>query len=152
MLSKKSKIEQLSKSRESRFSPASAAVSLSRTHTKLCGRLLAIRCAPPHRRTRYASAVLKNLVHLPEKPFSTASTLKRHSTTRAKPPAVRAKGGAQLPNSIIDIEKCNLGAALRQHVGPGHEQAVLGARLEMKARAAGPDRDARDRTVAGAGR
>jgi hypothetical protein len=47
MLSKKSKIEQLPKSRESRFSAASAAASLSRTHTKLCGRLLAIRCAPP---------------------------------------------------------------------------------------------------------
>src|SRR5215467_3162853 len=137
MLSKKSKIERLSKSRERKCLPAAASASLCQTRTKLCGRLLVIRRGPSHRRALHAPAVLKNLVHLPEKPFSTASTLKRHSTTRAKPPAVRAKGGAQLPNSIIDIEKCNLGAALRQHVGPGHEQAVLGTRLEMKARAAG---------------
>ena len=30
---------------------------------------------------------------------------------------------------------------MRQHIGPGHEQAVLGAGLEMKARAAGTDSD-----------
>src|SRR5262245_53807151 len=73
MLSKKSKIEQLPKSCERQCLPAAASASLCRTRTKLCGRLLVIRCAPPHRRTRYAPVVLKNLVHLPEKPFSTAS-------------------------------------------------------------------------------
>src|SRR6266404_905583 len=56
-----------------------------------------------------------------------------------KPAAVRAKDSAQ--PSIIDIEKYDLRTALGQHVGPGHEQAVLGAGLEMKARAAGPDPD-----------
>jgi hypothetical protein len=69
MLSKKSKIEQLPKSRESRFLTASAAASPCRTRTKLCGRLLVIRCGPSHWRARAAPAALKNLAHLPEKPF-----------------------------------------------------------------------------------
>src|SRR5262249_47109627 len=60
MLSKKSKIEQLPKSRKSRFLVASAAASLSRTRTKLCGRSLVIRRGPSHRRARNAPAVLKN--------------------------------------------------------------------------------------------
>jgi hypothetical protein len=77
MLSKKSKIEELPKSRESPFLAASAAASLSRTRTKLCGRLLVIRGGPSHRRARHAPAVLKNLVHLSEKPFSTASVKMR---------------------------------------------------------------------------
>src|SRR5713101_1443146 len=67
--------------------------------------------------------------------------LRRHSTPRAQPAAVRAKDSAQRPSSIIDIEKYDLRTALGQHVGPGHEQAVLRAGLEMKARAAGPDSD-----------
>jgi hypothetical protein len=50
LLSKKSKIEELPKSRESPFLAASAAASLSRTRTKLCGRSLVILCGPPHRR------------------------------------------------------------------------------------------------------
>jgi hypothetical protein len=82
MLSKKSKIEQLPKSRESRFLAASAAASPCRTRTKLCDRLLVIRCGPSHWRAWDAPAALKKLVHLPEKPFSTASTHKRHSTSR----------------------------------------------------------------------
>jgi hypothetical protein len=73
MLSKKSKIEQLPKYRERRCLPAVASASLCRTRTKLCGRLLVIRRGPSHRRARHAPAALKNLVHLPEKPFSTAS-------------------------------------------------------------------------------
>jgi len=73
MLSKKSKIDRLPKSRESRFLAASAAASLCRTGTKRCGRLLVNRRVPSHRRASDAQAVLKNLVHLPEKPFSTAS-------------------------------------------------------------------------------
>jgi hypothetical protein len=74
MLSKKSKIEQLSKSRERPSLPAAASASLCLTRTKLCGRLLVIRRGPSHRRAPHAPTVLKNLVHLPEKPFSTAST------------------------------------------------------------------------------
>jgi hypothetical protein len=46
MLSKKSKIEQLPKSRERLVSAASPAHSLCRTRTGLFGRLLAIRRAP----------------------------------------------------------------------------------------------------------
>jgi hypothetical protein len=73
MLSKKSKIEQLPKSRERQCLPATASASLCQMHTKLCGRLLVIRGGPSHRRARHAPAALKNLVHLSEKPFSTAS-------------------------------------------------------------------------------
>jgi hypothetical protein len=73
MLSKKSKIEQLSKPRERRSLPAAASARLSDARTKLCGRLLVIRRGPSHLRAQHALAVLKNLVHLPEKPFSTAS-------------------------------------------------------------------------------
>jgi hypothetical protein len=62
------------------------------------------------------------------RPFSHASVTRQ----------VLAKGGGQLPNSIIDIEKDNLRSALVQHVGPEHEWAVLGARLELKACVAGP--------------
>jgi hypothetical protein len=61
MLSKKSKIEQLAKFREDRFSAASIAASLYRTCRKLCGRFLVIRCGPSHRRTSDAPAALKNL-------------------------------------------------------------------------------------------
>src|SRR5215468_5772752 len=79
MLSKKSKIEQLPKSRERQCLPAAASASFCQTRTKLCGRLLVIRCGPSHRRARHAPAVPKNLVRLPEKPFSTASTRRRLS-------------------------------------------------------------------------
>src|SRR5262245_54589087 len=73
MLSKKSKIEQLPKSRERQCLPAAASASLCQLRTKLCGRLLVIQGGPSHRRARHAPAALKNLVHLSEKPFSTAS-------------------------------------------------------------------------------
>jgi hypothetical protein len=69
MVSKKSKIEQLSKSRERPCLPAAASASVCRTRTKLCGRLLVIRRGPSYRRAQHAPAVLKNLVHLPEKFF-----------------------------------------------------------------------------------
>src|SRR5215470_1606020 len=75
MLSKKSKIEQLAKSRERQCLSAAPPGSLCQTRTKLRGRLLVIRRGPSHRRARHAPAVLKNLVHLPEKPFSTASAM-----------------------------------------------------------------------------
>src|SRR5262252_9040941 len=77
MLSKKSKIEQLPKSRESRFLTAAASASLCRTRTKLCGRLLEVRRGPPHRRARDAPAALKKIFHPPEKPFSTVSVILR---------------------------------------------------------------------------
>jgi hypothetical protein len=69
MLSKRSKIQQLPKSREMRCLSAAASASLRRTPTKLCGRLLVIRRGPSHRRARQAPAVPKNLVHLPERWF-----------------------------------------------------------------------------------
>src|SRR5215470_14909363 len=81
MLSKKSKIEQLPKSRERQCLSAAPPGSLCQTRTKLRGRLLVIRRGPSHRRARHAPAVPKNLVHLPEKPFSTASTHCDHSQT-----------------------------------------------------------------------
>ena len=62
LLSKKSKIEQLPKSRESRFLPAAASASLCQVRTKLCGRLLVIRRGPSHRRARDAPAALKNFL------------------------------------------------------------------------------------------
>src|SRR5215471_20193158 len=78
MLSKKSKIEQLPKSRERQCLPAAASASLCQVRTKLCGRLPVIRGGPSHRGARHAPAALKNLVHLSEKPFSTASVKGRH--------------------------------------------------------------------------
>jgi hypothetical protein len=83
MLSKKSKIEQLAKSHENRFLAASAAASLGRTCTKLCGRLLVTRCGPSPWRGPDAPAALKNLVHLPENTFSTASVTDRRRSTSA---------------------------------------------------------------------
>jgi hypothetical protein len=79
MLSKKSKIEQLPKSRERQCLPAAASASLYQMRTKLCGRLLVIRGGPSHRRAQHAPAALKNLDHLSEKPFSTASARRRKS-------------------------------------------------------------------------
>jgi hypothetical protein len=73
MLSKRSKIEQFPESREDRFLAASAAASLCRTRTKLCGRFLVIRYGPSHWRAWDAPEALKNLVHLPEKTFSTTN-------------------------------------------------------------------------------
>src|SRR5215471_371100 len=73
MLSKKSKIEQPPKSRERQCLPAAASASLCQMRAKHCGRLLVIRGGPSHRRAQHAPAALKNLVHLSEKPFSTAS-------------------------------------------------------------------------------
>src|SRR5258706_13687091 len=79
MLSKKSKIEQLSKSRERRCLPAVASASLCRARTKLCGRLLVIRRGPSHRRARHAPAVLEKFVPLAGKTFFTASVRERAS-------------------------------------------------------------------------
>src|ERR1700674_1932113 len=81
MLSKKLKIEQLAKSHENRFLAVSAAASLGRTCTKLCGRFLVTRCGPSPWRGPDAPAALKNLVHLPENTFSTARPVADTATT-----------------------------------------------------------------------
>src|SRR5215467_12151233 len=85
MLSKKSKIEQLPKSRERQCLPAAASASLCQMRTKLYDRLLVIRGGPSHQRARHAPAALKNLVHLSEKPFSTASTHRRRRASTKCP-------------------------------------------------------------------
>src|SRR5258708_26389560 len=90
---KKWKIEQLTKSRESRFLAASAAASLCRTCTKLCDRSLVIRCGPSHWRARDAPAALKNLVHPPENTFSTASAITEVTDLPSRSPHPRASAG-----------------------------------------------------------
>src|SRR6516165_9200384 len=77
MLSKKSKIEQRSKSRERRLWPDAASANPCRTRTKLGGRPLFIRRGPSQRHARPAPAALKNSVHPQEKPFSTLSVRQR---------------------------------------------------------------------------
>ena len=84
------KIEQLPKSRESRFSARCAAASLSRTCTKLCGRLLMIRCGPSHWRAWDAPAALKNIVHLPENLFRQHRSMAAVATTLASRPRIAA--------------------------------------------------------------
>ena len=74
MLSKKSKIERLRKSREDQFFVVSAAASLCRACTKVCDRFCVIRCGPSRCHAWDAPAALKNFVRQPEKTFSTAST------------------------------------------------------------------------------
>src|SRR5262245_2332215 len=96
MLSKKSKIEQLPKSRERQCLPVAASASLCQVRTKLCGRLLVIRRGPSHRHARHAPAVLKNLVHLSEKPFSTASSSSRNL----------AKDSLRLPQLLHASVRC----------------------------------------------
>src|SRR6202140_2272556 len=66
-------------------------------------------------------------------------------------PANSAMPGAHRgKSSVIDVEKEHLRSALGKHVGPRHEQAVLGAALEVEARAAGtgPNRDMGDCGIA----
>jgi hypothetical protein len=73
ILLKKSKIERLQKSRESRFLIISAAASRRRADTKVCDRFCVNRCGPSRCRARDAPAVLKNFLSEPEKTFSTVS-------------------------------------------------------------------------------
>src|SRR5215467_6116190 len=114
MLSKKSKIEQLPKCRESRFLAAAASASLCRTRTKLCGRLLVIRRGPSHRRARDAPAALKTFLHPPEKPFSTVSVIKRladgvsRATGLHPKPNHAAASARGLPSQIREIVLCSL--------------------------------------------
>src|SRR5215471_3352046 len=100
MLSKKSKIEQLPKSRERQCLSAAASASLCQARTKLCGRLLVIRGGPPHRRSRRAPAALKNLVHLSEKPFSTASATSGLAKRRSFGTLKALPHSALIPNSL----------------------------------------------------
>ena len=65
---------------------------------------------------------------------------------------VRAAGGLERlkeNHSIVDVKEQHFRSSLRKHVWPGHEQAVLGARFEVKARAARPlsDPDTRKGSV-----
>src|SRR6266403_5176084 len=79
MLSKKSKIERLRKSREDQFFVVSAAASLCRACTKVCDRSCVIRCGPSPCHAWDAPAALKNFVRQPEKTFSTASVKLRRT-------------------------------------------------------------------------
>ena len=49
--------------------------------------------------------------------------------------------GAKGKSLLVDIEEQYLGPSLGQRVGPGHEQAILGATLEVKAGTAGSPTD-----------
>src|SRR5260370_23876996 len=81
ILLKKSKIERLPKSRESRCLDVSTAAMLARGDTKVRGRFFE-RCVVPSRRgVRNASAVLKKFARQPEKTFSTVSATSCHSIT-----------------------------------------------------------------------
>jgi hypothetical protein len=62
MLSKKSKIERLRKSREDQFFVVSAAASLCTACTKVCDRSCVIRCGPSRCLAWEAPAALKNFV------------------------------------------------------------------------------------------
>jgi|GEM_PF-4148991 len=69
MLSKKSKIERLRKSREDQFFVVSAAASLCRACTRVCDRFCVIRYGPSRCHAWDAPAALKNFVRQPEETF-----------------------------------------------------------------------------------
>jgi hypothetical protein len=73
ILLKKSKIERLPKSRESRCLDVSTAAMLARPDTNVRGRFCVKRCGPSRRNVRNASAVLKNFVRRPEETFATVT-------------------------------------------------------------------------------
>src|ERR1700730_3003392 len=83
MLSKKSKIERLRKSREDQFFVVSAAASLCRACTRVCDRFCVIRYGPSRCHAWDAPAALKNFVRQPEETFSTASARMRSAATSA---------------------------------------------------------------------
>src|ERR1700676_759372 len=83
ILLKKSKIERLRKSRESRLLVVSAAARLCRTDTRVYDHFCGNRCGPSHCRARDAPAALKNFVRHPEKTFSTVSGVERTSSRTA---------------------------------------------------------------------
>jgi hypothetical protein len=76
MLSKKSKVEWLRKSRKDQFLVVSAAVSLCRACAKVRDRFSVIRCGPSRCLTWDAPVGLKNFIRQPEKTFSTASVIR----------------------------------------------------------------------------
>ena len=80
ILLQKSEIEQSLKSRGSRFLVGSAAATLSRIDTTVCGRFCVRRFGPSRRHVRNASAVLKNFVRHPKKTFSTLLAQSDHSS------------------------------------------------------------------------
>ena len=76
MLSKKSKIERLRKSREDQFLVVSAAASPCRAFAKACDRFCMIRCGSLTSPHVGRTAARKNFVRRPEKSFSTASVIR----------------------------------------------------------------------------
>ena len=79
MLSKKSKIEQPRKSRESRILDAATAAKPSTADRKTGGRFCMKRCGPSGRCAPNASAVFKIFLLHPKKTFSTASVKLRRT-------------------------------------------------------------------------
>jgi hypothetical protein len=80
ILLQKSEIEQSLKSRGSRFLVGSAAATLSRIDTTVCGLFCVRRFGPSRRHVRNASAVLKNFVRHPKETFSTLLAQSGHSS------------------------------------------------------------------------
>src|SRR5712664_2863698 len=89
ILLQKSKIEQPRKSRECRFLVVSAAATLCRTDTAVCGRFCVKRCGPSRRRMNNAPAVLKKFVRQSKKTFSTLSALFGHAAAGPACPLLR---------------------------------------------------------------
>jgi hypothetical protein len=73
----KSKIEQPQKTRECRFLVVSAAATLCRTDTAVCGRFCVKRCGLSRRSKNNAPAVLKKFVRQSKKTFATVSATSR---------------------------------------------------------------------------
>jgi hypothetical protein len=82
ILLQKSKIEQLQKSRESRFLDISAAAMPCSADTKVRGLFWVNQCGPSRRPARNASAALKIFAVQPKKTFSTLSAQSGHSMKR----------------------------------------------------------------------
>ena len=91
MLSKKSKIEELRKSRKGQVLVVSVAASLCRACTKVCDRFAAIRCGPSRCPAWDPPAGLKIFVRQPEKTFSTASVKLRSRAGRHRLPLYPSK-------------------------------------------------------------
>jgi hypothetical protein len=96
ILSKKSKIERLRKSREGRLFVVSVAASLSRTGTRT---LLCESMWSSHRRAWHAPAALQHFVRQPKRTFSTVSVISRPDGVTAECP---------LYPPITDIDDCRI--------------------------------------------
>ena len=102
ILLQKSKIEQPQKSRQSLSLDFSAAVSLFKAATEACDRFWMKRYGPSRRRTRDASAALRNFARRPEKTFTTISARNRHGLMSVLSPLKRKSDfGAFDPNATF---------------------------------------------------